>query len=694
MIRCIYCMEELRTRLITCPHCGRSLEQQDSDPRYLKPETVLQGKYIVGAALGAGGFGITYVGWDTTLERKVAIKEYYPRLYSRRDDDGNTVTASAMNATDKFNAGLDRFLQEAKSLRELHGVEGVVAVDNFFRENGTGYIIMEFLEGKDVRTMLKESTERVDYEWCRRVILTILDTLSKIHEKGILHRDIAPDNVLVTKEGIIKLIDFGAARHEEGIEVENTESLVKPGYSPIEQYTSITPQGPYTDLYATAALMYFMVTGEKPPSAIDRRDGAVLAAPSDMGVKIPEKAEMGMMMCLNIMPEHRLESAKEFMETLDGADFTPDYEPNWNLIPEKKRGLKSTRVKIELLIALLLVLVLGGVAVTRLVSEEEGLSIGDATDPDRMPREGIVDHSPEVAIDAIRQRGIKNPIRVNIKYNSSMDAKENTDTVLEVIPREGEMLDEGDEIKLTVNSNHYISLPGGETLESMTGMDKAVVADVFSTLELADDYIVCDGRNFGEAESFDGIIDVKDLDYGEGVTIGEEGSSLVEIVLGKEPTVVFSMGSQNDYTVLNSELNKGGYSGFTTGNVKAILVDRIAGIITEKPHFKNSKCFQAEDWLSMLKSDFENTISVKTAEEYSNSVSKGSVIRIKCGKLNMNPLQNNKDKNKITVVFSKGKKPAPARKNDSDGKKRSNNSGGNKGGSTNGADNPFSNEWS
>ena len=326
MSRCIYCMEEIGIKLMTCPNCGKRLDDLDSDPRYLKPGSVLQGKYEIGAVIGAGGFGITYIGWDTTLERKVAIKEYYPRQYGSRDD-GVTVTASAMNATEKFNAGLDRFLQEAKSLRELQGVEGVVEVDNFFRENGTGYIIMEYLEGKDLKTILREKGDKADYEWTRNIILSILDTLRKIHKKGILHRDIAPDNILITNEGVVKLIDFGAARHEDGIEVENTESLVKPGYSPLEQYTSIAPQGPYTDLYATAAVMYYMLTGKKSPSAIARRDGAALTAPSDMKIKLPEKAEMGMMVCLNIMPEHRLESAEDFMEALDGKVFIPKHVP-------------------------------------------------------------------------------------------------------------------------------------------------------------------------------------------------------------------------------------------------------------------------------------------------------------------------------------------------------------------------------
>lgn len=657
MSRCIYCMEIIENKLLPCPHCGNKEADYHADSVFLQPGVVLQGKYEIGVVLGAGGFGITYVGWDMTLQRKVAIKEYYPRQYCVRDDNGCTVTASTMNATEKFESGLERFLQEAKSLRELHGVEGVVSVDNFFRENGTGYIIMEYLEGRDLKTVLRESSERVDYEWCRRVILTILDTLSKIHEKGILHRDIAPDNVLITKEGIIKLIDFGAARHEEGIEVENTESLVKSGYSPIEQYTNVVPQGPYTDLYATAALMYFMLTGKKPPSAIDRRDGTKLDAPSDMGIVIPEKAQMGMMMCLNVMPEHRLESAKDFMETLEGADFTPDYEPAWNLIPEKKKGLKSTRVKVELFVALFLLLVLGGVGVSYMLSDNGIFSPGGVGSIMRIPS-GIVNEKPEDAIKRIRDEGIKNRIKIVYEY----DPTKKDETVMTIFPDEGEKTNENDDVTLTVGSSRIVRLDfdNGKDRNALIGdYEYSKVQRLLkkSGIDSSTDSVLNkDSLKYGQVDSIEGInLNPDSPVSGDNVEI-VDSDQLVELISADGILIKYSIGTVDDYEIKNKEINDSNI-GVLKSDSKKKIVEKISEIIlnvlSKREHMRRSDSFKSDK--EKLRAEIISRLIVKSNSVYSDRVSEGRVIKIESGTLDMNP--SKEKKNNITVVFSKGKKP-------------------------------------
>lgn len=160
------------------------------------------------------------------------------------------MTVSGTVNQQRFRTGLLQFLEEARSIATLQDVKGVVQVYNFFEENGTGYIIMEYLEGMDVKTILKHRGQRMDYEWSRRVILTVLHTLREVHKRGILHRDIAPDNIFVTNEGVIKLIDFGAAKHATALANMHTDIVLKAGYAPIEQYSKKTQQGPYTDLYA------------------------------------------------------------------------------------------------------------------------------------------------------------------------------------------------------------------------------------------------------------------------------------------------------------------------------------------------------------------------------------------------------------------------------------------------------------
>lgn len=210
---CYHCMQQISNeKAHTCPACGKSLNPEPQPERFLRAGTVLGGKFILGYPLGAGGFGNTYIGWDQVLYRKVAIKEFYPKQYCIRGQDGRNVTVPDARLQPRFQRGLRQFLEEARNVAALHEVRGVVEITNFFEENGTGYIVMEYLEGMDVKTILEKSGDKKDYGWCRRVILTVLYTLKEIHKRGVLHRDIAPDNIFVTKEGIIKLIDFGAAK--------------------------------------------------------------------------------------------------------------------------------------------------------------------------------------------------------------------------------------------------------------------------------------------------------------------------------------------------------------------------------------------------------------------------------------------------------------------------------------------------
>ncbi len=335
---CYHCMQQIRNkRFRVCPNCGKKLDIQQIPVSFLSPGTILQDRFILGYPLGSGGFGNTYIGWDKLLLRKVAVKEFYPRQFSSRAADGITVEATEKYLQSRHDKGLLHFLDEARNVASLHDIRGVVAISNFFKENGTGYIVMEYLDGMSVKDILKKSGNKKDYKWCRRVILTVLDILRDIHKRGIVHRDIAPDNIFVTNQGVIKLIDFGAAKYETALTAERSEIVLKGGYAPIEQYSRAAVQGPYTDLYAVAALFYRMLTGQKPIPAIERIQQDALIPPSKMGIEIPGKAEMGMMVCLNVRPEHRLQSADEFMEALDGRDFIPVYEPRW-ILPQEEKG--------------------------------------------------------------------------------------------------------------------------------------------------------------------------------------------------------------------------------------------------------------------------------------------------------------------------------------------------------------------
>ncbi len=343
---CYHCMTQIQDeKLHICPNCGKPLTADSVSDRYLKPGTVLQNKFILGYPIGSGGFGNTYIGWNRLLLRKVAVKEFFPEQYIQRTGDNVTVSLMAEKLKPRFERGLQQFLEEARNVAALQDIKGVVEISNFFEENGTGYMVMEYLEGMDVKTILQKSGGRKEYEWCRRIILTLLHTLREIHKRGVLHRDIAPDNLFVTDEGVIKLIDFGAARHSDILADVRAEVVLKEGYAPIEQYSRGAPQGPYTDIYAVAALLYRMLTGQKPIPAKERLGHDTLITPSEMGVVLPEQAEMAIMVCLNIQPQYRLQSADEFMEALEGKNFVPVYEPEW-ILPKVKKEKRFSDIPV------------------------------------------------------------------------------------------------------------------------------------------------------------------------------------------------------------------------------------------------------------------------------------------------------------------------------------------------------------
>lgn len=475
---CFNCMQQIQDEKVhICPYCGESLAISDSSPQYLPPGTVLQGKFIVGKPLGAGGFGNTYIGWSQILLRRVAIKEYYPEQITSRMPDGVTVSVTEGTLRQRFRNGLQQFLEEARSVANLQDVRGVVEIYNFFEANGTGYIVMEYLEGMDVRTILKKSGDKQDYEWCRKVILTVLHTLREIHKRGVLHRDIAPDNVFVTNEGVVKLIDFGAAKHASELANLKQDIVLKVGYAPIEQYSRTAPQGPYTDLYAVAALFYRMLTGMKPIPANERAVQDSLIVPSEMGITLPEQAELAIMVCLNIRPEFRLQSAEEFMEALDGTSFVPVYEREWILPPEaishssKFGKLASLPTGIKVVICFLVLCLIGGGAVGIASLTRREKVIQSSSDVAGQIFVGnCIGRQWEDAVRLLQNQGFTAIAEPVYEYNPNVEEEQVTRQ--NIAP--GEPAHTGEEIVLTVS--------GGEsrfTMPDCRGMTSAEVSDYF-----------------------------------------------------------------------------------------------------------------------------------------------------------------------------------------------------------------------
>ena len=313
--RCLGCMKTYDEQFDVCPHCGYVDGTPAKEAYHLIPGTMLHHRYIVGKVIGYGGFGVTYAGWDMTLEQKVAIKEYLPSEFATRVTGEENVTVYSGEKANQFAIGRDKFSDEAKRLAQFNSVDGVVEIKDTFRDNETAYIVMEFLEGETLKERL-EREKRIPPEEALPIIEEILATLEKVHAGHIIHRDISPDNIFLCEDGRVKLLDFGAARYATVQHSKSLSVILKEGYAPEEQYRSRGEQGSWSDVYAVAATMYKMLTGVTPEDAMERAENDKLKPVSRYGVKLSKEVNTAMMNALNVFSEDRTKTASEFITEL------------------------------------------------------------------------------------------------------------------------------------------------------------------------------------------------------------------------------------------------------------------------------------------------------------------------------------------------------------------------------------------
>lgn len=316
---CIHCMAPIEPSDEECPFCGKP-QKVEVPGHHLLPGTVLNHKFLIGTALGEGGFGITYIGRDLNLDMKVAVKEYYPVGYVNRS---NTLSAEVQcSATsgrkEFFENGREKFLKEARILAKFSSEPGIVEVRDFFEENHTAYIVMEFLDGQDLKDYVQQKGF-LSPEETVRMLLPVMQSLKKIHAQGLIHRDISPDNIRLTENGV-KLMDFGAARMMSNDANKSLSVMLKPGYAPEEQYRSKGVQGPWTDVYALCATMYKCITGITPDDSTQRMYSDELKAPSALGVRINETWENALMKGLAVLQKDRYQSIDELINGLKGIE--------------------------------------------------------------------------------------------------------------------------------------------------------------------------------------------------------------------------------------------------------------------------------------------------------------------------------------------------------------------------------------
>ena len=319
MKRCYGCFQPMSDEAKVCSCCGFSLEKYERHKWILATGTLLNGKYLIGRTLGEGGFGITYLAWDTNMETRVAIKEYYPGNLVSRDvtsDGGNSLTTTSGERMEDFEDGLKRYVKEAAILAKFFELPGIVTVKDFFYENGTAYIVMEFIDGVSLKKFLAQKGGSLSTEETLRLIQPIISSLAVIHRNKLLHRDISPDNIMLERNGKVKLIDFGAARYFDGEGDKSMTVVLKHGYAPIEQYSRKGEQGIWTDVYGLCAVLYRMITGTVPEESIERVSVDKLKPIRKIAKKTPKHIAQAIEKGLSVLPENRQQSMEELYEEL------------------------------------------------------------------------------------------------------------------------------------------------------------------------------------------------------------------------------------------------------------------------------------------------------------------------------------------------------------------------------------------
>ncbi|MCR4643135.1 MAG: protein kinase [Lachnospiraceae bacterium] len=303
-------------------------------PLALPAGTVLAGQYIVGKVLGQGGFGITYAATDHKTGKRVAVKEYFPDAMATRVER-STVLPFSGERGESFDYGRSCFLQEAETLAQFIGNENIVRIYSYFEENGTAYFVMEYVEGVAFDAYIRDHGGKIDFEDCSRILVPIMDALGAVHEKGIVHRDISPDNIYITTDGKIKLLDFGAARYSLGDKSRSLDVVLKHGFAPKEQYTRRGKQGPFTDVYALGATFYYALTGKRPPDSVERMDEDELVPPSNLGVKIGRAAESAILQALSVQPGDRFQSMAAFKMAMQESEVIEEKERIQSTVPQR-----------------------------------------------------------------------------------------------------------------------------------------------------------------------------------------------------------------------------------------------------------------------------------------------------------------------------------------------------------------------
>lgn len=419
-----------------------------SNTRCLKPGVILKERYKIEEVIGAGGFGITYRAWDPLLQSYVAIKEYYPSGIATRSADSSKVCVPVGQEQREYHRGRIRFLKEAQDVARFQSEPNIVSIYDYLEENDTAYMVMEYLHGCTLKQYIREHGGRLDTDHILHICLSVLDALAVVHKAGMIHRDISPENIFICEDLTVKLIDFGAAK-QVYLDGEQTMSVVlKPGYAPPEQYAKKDKQGPWTDIYALGATLYFAATGGKPEESFGRVLEDTIKPVCEVNPEIPRAMSQVIMRAMSVKIEDRYQTVEAMREALlAGEGQNAQMEPY--VIPASrisKRDLPKKRgFLIGVAFCIVIMLVVTGIWMAGRVAKKAGTAT--ATEMNAASTEAqtatmadaqTATDAEQAATEAEKTTQADNPMVMHVPTKEELAEQEKSDAILNITSSETE----------------------------------------------------------------------------------------------------------------------------------------------------------------------------------------------------------------------------------------------------------------
>lgn len=419
-----------------------------SNTRCLKPGVILKERYKIEEVIGAGGFGITYRAWDPLLQSYVAIKEYYPSGIATRSADSSKVCVPVGQEQREYHRGKIRFLKEAQDVARFQSEPNIVSIYDYLEENDTAYMVMEYLHGCTLKQYIREHGGRLDTDHILHICLSVLDALAVVHKAGMIHRDISPENIFICEDLTVKLIDFGAAK-QVYLDGEQTMSVVlKPGYAPPEQYAKKDKQGPWTDIYALGAALYFAATGEKPEESFGRVLEDTIKPVCEVNPEISRAMSQVIMRAMSVKIEDRYQTVEAMREALlAGEGQNAQMEPY--VIPASrisKRDLPKKRgFLIGVAFCIVIMLVVTGIWMAGRVAKKAGTATAtkmnaastEAQTATMADAQTATD-AEQAATEAEKTTQADNPMVMHVPTKEELAEQEKSDAILNITSSETE----------------------------------------------------------------------------------------------------------------------------------------------------------------------------------------------------------------------------------------------------------------